>query len=115
MATASVLQGTIRVYAVEGTPGDGNVLITTDDVSRYDTFSFLFTAGQFTVECSIDGSNWSGACSLEDKGATSVTLVTTGVNNRWYDFRRKAPFIRVKQSGGTDLVGRMCCGNLIGA
>lgn len=115
MATSSTMPGSVRIYPAEGTPGAGNVMILTDDVSRYDTFSFLFTAGSFTVECSIDGTDWSGPVSLEDKGATSLTLVTTGVNNRWYDFRRKVPYIRVKQSGGTALVGKMCCGNLIGA
>lgn len=115
-ATPSGLEGSVRVYTTVGggTPGAGAVIIETDNVSRYDTFVFLFSAGSFTVEGSIDGSTWSTALQLEDRGATTLTMVTTGVAGTKYAMRTKIPYLRVKQSGGTALVGKMLAGTLLG-
>ena len=114
MASASQLLGSVRVYTAEGTQGPGNIMITSDNVSRYDTFIFLSTAGSFTVEASIDGTDWSTALQLEDRGAATLTMVTTGVSGTLYAMRCKLPYVRVKQSGATGLVMKMAVGTLLG-
>lgn len=115
MTTSSYLQGAVRIYPTEGTAGDGNVLILTDDVSRYDVFEVHSYGGNFTVEVSFDGTEWTNAVQLEDRGQTTLTLVTTGVNGPLYAARMKAPYVRLKQSGATDFEGYLLCGNLIGS
>lgn len=113
--TTSVLEGAVRRFRSEGTAGAGNVMIETGDISRYDVFTFLSWAGSFTVEVSTDGTQWSNAVSLQDFGATSITLVTTGTNGPFYQIRLKTRFLRVKQSGGTALTMDLLCGNMIGS
>lgn len=89
--------GTIGVNA-------GDILYTSPDVSMYSVHEFQgVTSGVFTVEVSLDGTNYSGAVALEDgASATPATRVVVSANlTSIYTVYGKFAAVRVKQSGAT--------------
>jgi hypothetical protein len=79
---------------------DNDVVIQTGDVSAFDTFMLMSTAGVFDVFVSLDGTNYAtAALSLADLGATSTSPVVVSVAGRVYGFRGTYKAIRVLQNG----------------
>lgn len=79
----------------------GDVLYTSPDVSAYNVHEFQGVANLFTVEVSLDGTNWSGAQALEDGASTTpATRVAASANQTSvYYLYGKFSKIRIKQSG----------------
>jgi hypothetical protein len=82
----------------------GDVVVQTGDVSRYDTFELITTAGACDVWVSLDGVNYinTTALALTDKSSTTpATRVVVTAANRVYEFTGKFALIQVKQNGAT--------------
>lgn len=91
----------MRYKSATGT-NDNDAVIATDDVSKYDTFMLMSTAGAMDVFPSLDGVNFAtSALSLTDLGATSAAPVIVTAANRIYGFRGTFAKIRVDQNGAT--------------
>lgn len=90
--------GTIGVNA-------GDIIYTSPDVSMYSIHEFQgVTAGVFTVEVSLDGTNFSGAIFMSDQMVANPDGVRVGVSANLtsiYTVYGKFAAIRVKQSGAT--------------
>jgi len=86
----------------------GDVLYTSPDVSSYNVHSFQASAGAFTVEVSIDGTNFTGAQAMEDGASTTpATRVAASANTTsCYFLYGKFKAIRLKQSGATAAAAR---------
>jgi hypothetical protein len=106
-------QGNAIRYTNSST-ADNDVLVQTDDVSAYDTFMLMSTAGTVDVYVTLDGTNYSTApLSLQDFGATTSDPVTEAVANRVYGFRGQFRKIRVLQKGATNPTAvSLLCGRL---
>ncbi len=77
-----------------------DVVIQTNDVSKFDTFELTSTGGSMAVKVSIDGTNYS-PISLDDLDATNTNPVTTTTAGGIYGFRGKFNKIQVSQNGAT--------------
>lgn len=93
---------------------DNDVLIQTGDVSRYDSYELMSTAGTVDVFVSLDGTNYAtAALSLVDKGATTSDPVLVTAAARVYGFRGKFLKVRVLQNGATNpTAASLLCYNL---
>ena len=89
------------ISAGSGT-NDNDIVIQTDDVSKYRSFFLMSTAGAMDVEVSLDGTNYCTApLSLIDLGATTTAPVLVTAAGRVYAFPCQALKIRVRQNGAT--------------
>lgn len=82
----------------------GDVIYTSPDISAYSIHEFQgVTSGVFTVEVSLDGTNFSGAVALEDGASTTpATRVAVSANlTSVYTVYGKFKALRIKQSGAT--------------
>lgn len=90
-----------RYKSATGT-NDNDTVIQSEDVSRWDTFQFMSTAGAMDAFVSLDGTNYSTApISLQDMGATTSDPVVVSAANRLYGFRGKYAKVRLLQNGAT--------------
>jgi len=107
--------GNVIRYTNSSTAND-DILIQTDDVSRYDTFMLMSTAGTVDVFVSLDGTNYATApLSLVDQGATTSDPVVVTAALRCYGFRGKFRKIRIMQNGATNpTAATLLCGGLGG-
>lgn len=81
---------------------DNDVIVQTGDVSQYDEFLLMTTAGAVDVMVSLDGTNYStAALSLIDMGATTSDPVVVTAANRIYGFFGTFNLVRVLQNGAT--------------
>jgi hypothetical protein len=105
--------GNVVQYTNSST-ADNDVLVQTNDVSRWDTFMLMSTTGTVDVYVSLDGTNYStAALSLQDFGATVADPVTEAAAGRVYGFRGKFRRVRVLQKGATNPTAcSLICGNL---
>ena len=106
MAQVGTVEGMGKRVLWKGiaTPDDNDICLETTDVSMYDTFTLMSTAGAMDVFVSIDGINFTtAALSLADLGSTTTAPVIVTVANRMYGFRGIYRFIRIRQNGGTDI------------
>lgn len=87
-----------------GTNND-DIVIAMNDVSNFDTFMLMSTAGAMDVWVSLDGSHYVGPVSLADFGAVTSDPVIVTAANRLYGFRGKFRSIRVMQNGAAAVVG----------
>lgn len=104
MATLAIIDSVGNMTRFSGGVGvnDGDIVVQTSDVSRFDSFMVISTAGAMQVFVSLDGTNYSTApLSLIDLGATSTAPVTATVGNRLYGFFGNFAAVRVKQTGAT--------------
>ncbi len=85
------------------TAGAGNVCLESNDLLRWTMFTIMSRLGGFTVEVSLDGTNWCSAHALSDLGAATTTPVLAGVAGKCYGFGGVFKKIRVKQDGGTQV------------
>lgn len=100
-ATTITEGGNSTLYEGVGV-NDNDIVIQTNDISRYNAFFLLSTTGAMDVLVSLDGTNYSSAAlSLIDDGATTIDPVLVTVANRVYAFRGKFKAIRVLQNGAT--------------
>lgn len=91
---------------------DNDVLFTTNDVSRFDAFTLMSTAGAVDVLTSLDGTTFAtAALSLSDHGATTSDPVVVTAALRVYQFRGKFKKVRVLQNGGTAATAFLNCWN----
>jgi hypothetical protein len=105
--------GTMIVNGVDA-PGAGNPTIELDDVSRFNEFLFVCTAGACTALISLDGINYMTApLAWEDEMSTSPqTRVTALVANRLFQHNGHVKSIRITQTGGTGVVNAvLMCGS----
>jgi hypothetical protein len=91
---------------------DNSQVFLTGDVTAYDTFMLMSTAGAMDVFPSLDGTNFATtALSLQDLGATTSSPVLVTAANRVYGFRGKFKAIRVDQNGATPVTAAtLTCG-----
>ena len=90
------------LYSAGTGTNDNDVVIQSGDVTGYDTFMLMSTAGAMDVFVSLDGTNYStAALSIADLGATSSTPVVVTVANRVYGFKGSFKAVRVLQNGAT--------------
>jgi hypothetical protein len=94
--------GSYVVYDGTGT-NDNDILLTTDEVSNYDSFELLGSAGAVDVEVLLKvGGSWSTApITLQDLGAASLTPVLVTASGRLYGFVGNFHQLRVRQNGAT--------------
>lgn len=102
-----------RYKTADGT-NDNDVVIQTEDVSKWDTFQFMSTAGAMDAFVSLDGTNYTtAAISLQDMGATTSDPVIVSAANRLYGFRGKFAKVRLLQNGATGVANAcLMCSNI---
>lgn len=94
-------EGHSVLYTGTGT-NDNDVIFTTGDVSAFNEFTLMSTAGAMDVLVSVDGTNFTTApLSLADLGATTTAPVLVTAANRAYAFAGTFAKIRVLQNGAT--------------
>lgn len=99
--TADDLGNSFRYKDGVGT-NDNDVVIQSGDVSRFDEFTLISTAGALDVFASLDGDNYAtAALSLIDCGATTSDPVIVTAANRIYQFFGTFAKIRVLQNGAS--------------
>ena len=105
-------RGAYCLYTGEGV-NDNDILFETDEVSQFDCFELLGTAGAVDVEVTLsEGGTYSSApLSLQDLGATSLNPVLLTAANRVYGFVGNFHNIRVRQNGATATAYAMRCFN----
>lgn len=102
LSTSVVDQGHFAQYDGSGS-ADNDVIIQTGDITRFDTFMLMSSAGTVDVYVSLDGTNYAtAALSLQDMGATVTDPVVVSAANRVYAFRGKFRKIRVLVAGATN-------------
>lgn len=114
MATPNFVGGTVLRYEEGEGTNDNDVVIQTGDVSAWDSFLLLSTAGAMDVLVSLDGTNYSTvALRLEDMGVAGSTPVLVTAAGQVYGFRGKFAAIRVLQNGATAVENAtLVCANL---
>jgi|AGTN01.3.fsa_nt_gi hypothetical protein len=102
-----------RYKSATGT-NDNDVVIQSEDVSKWDTFQVMSTAGALDVFVSLDGTNYTtAAVSLQDMGATTSDPVVVTAANRLYGFRGTYARVRVLQNGATGVENAcLMCSNI---
>jgi hypothetical protein len=94
--------GTVTLYKDGTGANDNDVIVQTNDVTSFNTFHLMSTAGALDVFPSLDGTNYAtAALSLTDLGATVSDPVIVTVANRVYRFRGAFRKIQVMQNGAT--------------
>jgi len=110
--TAKVDEGAYCTYEGTGT-NDNDLLFTSDQISQWDSFELLGSAGAVDVEVLLKvGGTWSTApLSLQDLGATSTAPVLLTAAGRLYAFVGNFHQVRVRQNGATGANYVMRCFN----
>lgn len=81
--------------------GDNTIVLETTDVSHFETFTLMSTAGAMDVDVSLDGTNFTTApLSMADLGSTATAPVIVTAAGRLYGFRGNYKIIRVRQNAG---------------
>ena len=81
---------------------DNDIVLETTDVSHFNTFTLMSTAGPMDVDISLDGVNFTTApLSMADLGSTSTAPVIVTAAARLYGFRGNYKLIRVRQATAT--------------
>ncbi len=95
-------EGRHVVWAGDDGTNDNDIIIETNDISRYDTFMLSNKAGAVDVEIH-DGTQWltTAPLSLTDLGATSLNFVIVTSALRQFGFKGNYNKIRVRQNGVT--------------
>jgi hypothetical protein len=96
-----------NLYRFVGIAGanDNDIVIETEDLSRYDTFELSSLAGAMDVFVSHDGGAFPGPRSLGDLGATTLDPVIVTAAGRAYGFRGVVDRVRIRQNGATPVAG----------
>jgi hypothetical protein len=108
MATLAVIDQISNILRFSGGVGvnANDVVVQTNDVSKYDTFELISTAGAMQVLATLDGTNYTTApISLTDMGATTSDPVIVTAANRIYRFRGAFSVLKVTQNGATAVTG----------
>lgn len=102
LSTSRADQGDFIQYDGSGS-ADNDIIIQSGDISRFDTFMLMSSAGAVDVFVSLDGTNYAtNALSLQDMGATTTDPVVVTAANRIFGFRGKFRKIRVLVNGATN-------------
>lgn len=102
LATVTSSGSVFMLYTGGTGVSDNDVVVQTDDVSAYNTFMIMTTAGAVDAFPSLDGTNYATAgVSLTDMGATTSDPVVVTAANRLYRFRGTFKKIKVMQNGAT--------------
>lgn len=110
MATEST-HGEILQWSAGTGANNDDVVIQTNDVSRYDEFMLQSTAGALDVFASLDGTNYAtAALSLIDLGATTSDPVLVTAANRTYAFFGTFRKLRVLQNGASAVADAVLLG-----
>lgn len=106
--------GNSFVYSGGAGTNANDAVIQTVDVSRFDTFLLMSTAGAMQVLASLDGTNYCTApLNMQDYGAVDNTPVIVTAANRVYGFRGKFKLLKITQNGATGVANAaLTCGNL---
>lgn len=101
LATVDNIGNALRFVGGVGANAD-DVIVQTSDISKFDTFELMSTAGALQVLASIDGTRYATApLSLTDMGATTSDPVIVTAANRLYRFRGVFSRLKVTQNGAT--------------
>jgi hypothetical protein len=101
LATVDHMGNAVRYKGGIGA-SDNDVIVQSGDVSQYDTYLLMTTAGAVDITVSLDGTNYSTApLSLIDLGATTSDPVLLTAANRIYGFYGTYALVRVLQNGAT--------------
>lgn len=103
MAQATITSyGNAQLYSGGAGVNDGDIVLQTNDVTRFSQFMIMSTAGAMLVVASLDGVNYVTApLSLVDLGATTTAPVLATVAGRMYALIGTYSKIQVKQTGAT--------------
>jgi hypothetical protein len=94
---------------------DNDIVIQTQDVTKYDAFMLQTVTGAVDVFASLDGINYATApLSLQDFGAAVSDPVLLTAAGRTYGFRGKFKRLRVLQNGATAVAVTLLCGKIGG-
>ena len=89
------------------TPTDNDAVLTTNDISMYTEFLVFSTGGSFSVQASLDGTNFSGDLKLEDlEGASAAArdfAVTSTAGKLYRLMCPKAKKLRIVANGTTTI------------
>ncbi len=106
----AIVVGTVdgfgRRFLFKGIAGiaDNSIVLETSDVSQFDEFIIMSSAGAMDILVSLDGSTFTTApLSMADLGATSTAPVIVTAAGRLYGFRNSIKVIRVFQNGGVNI------------
>lgn len=81
---------------------DNDVVLETNDLSQYDKFVFMSTAGAWDILVSLDGTNYVTApVSMTDMGATATAPVIVAAAARLYGLGAPIKTLKVLQNGAT--------------
>lgn len=106
IVTAPTQIGNVQVYGGGVGVNANDEVIATSDISRFDTFMLISTAGAMQVLASLDGTNFATApLSLDDMGATDSDPVIVTAALRIYRFRGSFSKLQVTQNGATAVAG----------
>lgn len=114
MTQTSDFRGNAMLYANGVGVNDNDLVFQTGDVSRYDTFMLLSTAGAMDVFVSLDGTNYSTApLTLQDMSSSSDTPALLTAAGAVFGFRGKFSKIQVLQNGATAVANAsLMCGKV---
>jgi len=106
-----------KFFRIVGDAGsiDNDIVIESDDLSRFDTFELSSAAGAMDVFISHDGAAFIGPRSLGDLGAVTLDPVIVTAAARSYGFRAALHHIRIRQNGATPVTGAVLVCKRIGA
>jgi hypothetical protein len=92
----------LQIIGIAGT-GAAAVCIQTGDMSRYDTFMLMSTAGSFEVLGCIDDVNYSDPLTMQDLGDAAATYVIASVAGHMCQLKGQYRYLQVQQVGATDV------------
>ena len=106
LATISAL-GNAQVWSGGIGVNANDVVVQTNDVTRFNEFLLCNTAGAVQVLASLDGTNYmTGPVSMQDLGSASlVTSVIVTAANRIYRIRGVFALLKVTQNGAAAATG----------
>lgn len=104
MAATVISPGETTLYSGSGT-ADNEIVLQTDDISRYKTFMLASTAGVMDVYGSLDGTTYLAApLTLIDCGTVSLDPVLETAATKIYAIRGVFRKLRVLQKGAVAVV-----------
>jgi hypothetical protein len=116
MSVATRRFGNGQLFTGGAGTNDNDVIYTTGDISEYDSFLLMSTAGAMDVFPTLDGTNYATAgISLTDMGASDLSPVVVTAANRIYGFRGKFLGFKVLQNGATGVTAPSVMCGVIGS
>lgn len=105
LATIDIV-GNVQRYVGGSGVNANDVVVQTGDISRFDTFLLMTTAGAAQILATLDGVNYAAApMSLDDLGAVASAPVIVTAASRIYRLRGSFAKLQVTQNGAAAVTG----------